>query len=77
MNNIDGEFYRFLNLLGVVIQDNTNITPLVDKYWNFKQFAHLYPENIFELNFIKWQLSENGPHKIPSTPPPAPEKVLQ
>jgi hypothetical protein len=77
MNNIDGEFYRFLNLLGVVIQDNTNITPLVDKYWNFKQFAHLYPENIFELNFIKWQHSENGPHIIPSTPPPAPEKVLQ
>ncbi|CAB4008960.1 Hypothetical predicted protein [Paramuricea clavata] len=70
----DAEFYRFLDLLGVVVKDDTDIGLLANDYFNFQQFAHRYPENLFELNFIKWQLSKNT---TPASSPASNKKILQ
>ncbi|CAB3980297.1 Hypothetical predicted protein [Paramuricea clavata] len=50
-------FYKFLELSGITITDTTNLTPLLADYWNFTAYAAEFPSNIFELNFIKWQLN--------------------
>ncbi|CAB3977940.1 Hypothetical predicted protein [Paramuricea clavata] len=61
---MDANFYKFLELSGVTVSDDTNLTPLLADYWSFTAFAAEYPNNIYELNFIKWQL--NGKNKTPT-----------
>ncbi|CAB4029278.1 Hypothetical predicted protein [Paramuricea clavata] len=53
---MDPKFTKFLELSGLAISESTNLTPILADYWNFTTFAAQYPQNIVELNFIKWHL---------------------
>ncbi|CAB3995169.1 Hypothetical predicted protein [Paramuricea clavata] len=81
---MDPAFYKFLDLSGIVITETTNLTPLLADYWNFTAYAAEFPDNIFELNFIKWNLhgkintaNEASTKQINTTPqyqtPPQPQ----
>ncbi|CAB3976765.1 Hypothetical predicted protein [Paramuricea clavata] len=72
---MDPAFYKFLELSGITITEDTNLTPLLADYWNFTAYAAEFPNNIYELNFIKWQLNgktkttnQASPQQINTTP---------
>ncbi|CAB3997401.1 Hypothetical predicted protein [Paramuricea clavata] len=72
---MDANFYKFLELSGITITEDTNLTPLLADYWSFTAYAAEYPNNIYELNFIKWQLkgkikttNQTSPQQVNTTP---------
>ncbi|CAB3977253.1 Hypothetical predicted protein [Paramuricea clavata] len=57
-HKMDADLTKFIGLLGVSINENTNLTPILSQHWSFTAYNAQHPENIYELNFIKWQLEE-------------------
>ncbi|CAB3978343.1 Hypothetical predicted protein [Paramuricea clavata] len=58
---MDSAFTKFVELSGITVTENTDLTPILADYWSFTAFASAYPDNIYELNFIKWRLSKAMP----------------
>jgi hypothetical protein len=49
------EFFKFLDLCGVIINNDTNLPGLIQDFNEFDNYRSTHIENSFEHNFIKWQ----------------------
>ena len=71
----NSDFFKFLDLCGIVICENTNIAAVIEDFNNFNKYRMVNVDNSFEHNFIKWQINRRGPHPVPKLNPQP--KILQ
>jgi hypothetical protein len=61
---MNSEFFQFLELCEVKINETSDVATLILEYNNFNKYNTANPSQTFERNFIKWQLQQRGPYEI-------------
>jgi hypothetical protein len=61
------DFFKFLDLCGVIISNDTNLHGLIQDFNEFDKYRSMHIENSFEHNFIKWQFSRQKEYESNNT----------
>jgi hypothetical protein len=61
---MNSEFFQFLELCEVKINETSDVATLILEYNNFNKYNTANPSQTFERNFIKWRLQQCGPYEI-------------
>ena len=76
MNSINSEFFQFLDLCNISINENTDMVRWIAEFNKFNKYRENNPNSSIEYQFIKWKSQSNDWYNSPQQTQEPPSKKL-